>query len=86
MAERVRQAVEDNRLSEEVREKQLKAAKDDPPPASRTLRTLRSEREHIFFLTACLGNFQVPVATSLLQEIALDKSGSAPEVTRRATS
>lgn len=76
LAAQLRRALADNRASERVRLEQVRESGDDGRPVSEAL---RAEREHIWYLIACLGNFQVPVGAPLLQEIALELKGPDPE-------
>src|SRR5262249_49860068 len=83
LTERLRDALKNNRASEKVRQEQLKEEKGDPSPVPRPL---LAERAHIWYLTGCLGHFQVPVAVPLLQEMALDRSGGDAEAVFRRRS
>jgi hypothetical protein len=76
LAERLQRAWENNRDDEKTRLEQVKKARGEPPPAPKTL---LAEREHIWYLTSCLGHFQVPVGAPVLQKIALEKTGGEEE-------
>lgn len=82
LTEKLRRAVQDNRVSERLRAEQLSASKTPTPLP----KALQAERDHIWYLIGCLGNFQVPVAAPLLQELALNRDGGEVEaVFRRRT-
>jgi hypothetical protein len=44
-------------------------------------RGLAAQRNHVLYLTACLGDFTVPVGVPLLSDLALEKDGPDPKGT-----
>ncbi len=83
LAGRLRRALDDNRITEKVRTEQLG---ESGKQVAVVPKALQAERDHIWYLIACLGNFQVPVGAPMLQTVALELKGSDAETVFRRRS
>jgi hypothetical protein len=73
LADRLRQALQSNAADEkELAERLRQTAKYD---LNRDRKPLEPGRDHILYLSACLGNLTIPVGAPLLSEMALNQEG-----------
>jgi hypothetical protein len=79
LAERLDRALEANTSAERDFKKRLQEEGEIAVP-----KPLQVERDYILYLTSCLGHFQIPIGTDLLQRLAQGKTeGDAETVFRR---
>ena len=83
LAAHLRRSLDENRASEKVRAELTRETGKDPPAVTKSL---QAERDQIWYLIACLGNFQVPVGAPILQELALEQKGADAETVFRRRS
>lgn len=76
LTERLRLALDANGPNERAYAEH--GAKQSPAELAPEKKNLDAERNYITFLTACIGNFAVPVPVPLLSEMAVRKEGADP--------
>jgi hypothetical protein len=77
LADRLQKTVTSSAAAEKAAMPQLPTLK--PEEARRERKKLEPERNYIQFLSACLGNFMVPVGAPILKELAVQQDGLEPE-------
>jgi hypothetical protein len=77
LGDRLQQALAASAAAEESYAKRVGSLPADE--ARKELQKLESERSYVQYLTACLGNFMVPVGAPLLKELALRQEGQTAE-------
>ncbi len=77
LGDRLQQALGASAAAEDAYAKRVGSL--SPEEARKELQKLEPERSYVQYLTACLGNFMVPVGAPLLKEVALRQEGQAAE-------
>jgi hypothetical protein len=77
LSDRLQQALVSSAAAEEAYAKCVGSL--TPEEVRKELQKLEPERSYVQYLTACLGNFMVPVGAPLLKELALRQEGQAVE-------
>ncbi len=81
LAERLRRALDSNALAENDLLDSLR--RQSKPDLERDGSALDPCRDHVLYLSACLGNFAIPIGAPLLSKMAVSREGADPKVIAR---